>query len=66
MKAQYRLAWTTDVGFAGMDERTFDSLEAAQAEATAGVTWQVWKRDEWKSTRDKYGDNFTVFRRYAY
>lgn len=62
----YRLIWTSDVGFSGMDERDFPTLEAAQAEATEGLTWRVWQRDEWKSTVDKYGDIFTIVASYRY
>lgn len=64
MQTVYRLYWTTDVGFAGTDNVDYSTLEAAQAAATDGLTWKHDERDTWRSTRDQYGDAYTVRRAY--
>lgn len=66
MRTVYRLIWTSDVGFSGMDDQEYPSLDAAKAAATAGLSWRDWERDEWRSTPDQYGDVFTVRRSYRY
>lgn len=67
METVYRLIWTSDVGFSGMSEREHDTIEGAQSEAGENMSWRAWERDSWKSTTpDKYGDTFTIVRKYRY
>lgn len=66
MQAVYRLFWTSDVGFSGMDPVQYETLEAAQAQATDGVAWRQDCREEWRSTVSKYGDVFTVRKAYRH
>lgn len=60
----YRLYWTTDVGFADTDDVDYPTLDAARDAASAGVTWRNDERDTWRSTRDQYGDAYTVRKSY--
>jgi hypothetical protein len=67
MQAVYRLIWTTDLGYAGSDDRAYATIEDAQRAASPELAWYRYGRDEWKSTkRDSYGDSFTITRRYNY
>jgi len=55
----YSLIWVTDLGYAGMEEKSYATVDEAKAAATDGVKWEKRGR-EWKSTRSQYGDIFFV------
>ena len=55
----FSLIWVTDLGYAGMEDQEFATVDAAKSAATNGVIWERIGR-EWRSSRSQYGDIFYV------